>query len=194
MGYLCIFFLMIRRPPRSTRTDTLFPYTTLFRSEAFAKLALAHPAKDPTQTEGPAHKTIGDVRVRQQRYPEAIASYETALQTSSDRFRPLVQASLANALILSKDLPRARTVLDAIEPPDDPIRRGQLQSTRGRLLVAENRFDEALALFQHELETADSRPEEHPSELQSIMRISYAVFCLKKKNTTIATQSTLTPR
>src|SRR3546814_104728 len=115
---------MIRRPPRSNRTDTLFPYPTLYRS--------------------------------QQRYPEAFASYETALQTSSDRFRPLVQASLANALILSKDLPRARAVLEAIEPPDDPIRRGQLQRTRGRLLVAENRFDEALALFQHELETADS--------------------------------------
>src|SRR3546814_12945957 len=31
---MCIFFLMIRRPPRSTRTDTLFPYTTLFRSIA----------------------------------------------------------------------------------------------------------------------------------------------------------------
>src|SRR3546814_16968878 len=31
--YLCFFFLMIRRPPRSTRTDTLFPYTTLFRSD-----------------------------------------------------------------------------------------------------------------------------------------------------------------
>src|SRR3546814_2895977 len=30
---LCFFFLMIRRPPRSTRTDTLFPYTTLFRSD-----------------------------------------------------------------------------------------------------------------------------------------------------------------
>src|SRR3546814_16837833 len=30
--YVCVFFLMIRRPPRSTRTDTLFPYTTLFRS------------------------------------------------------------------------------------------------------------------------------------------------------------------
>src|SRR3546814_16151965 len=30
--FLCVFFLMIRRPPRSTRTDTLFPYTTLFRS------------------------------------------------------------------------------------------------------------------------------------------------------------------
>src|SRR3546814_7009839 len=133
---------------------------SLERAEAFAKLALAHPAKDPTQTEGPAHKTIGDVRVRQQRYPEAIASYETALQTSSDRFRPLVQASLANALILSKDLPRARAVLEAIEPPDDPIRRGQLPRRHGRLLVAENRFDEALALFQHELETADSITED----------------------------------
>src|SRR3546814_17552677 len=32
VGCLCFFFLMIRRPPRSTRTDTLFPYTTLFRS------------------------------------------------------------------------------------------------------------------------------------------------------------------
>src|SRR3546814_11595190 len=31
---MCFFFLMIRRPPRSTRTDTLFPYTTLFRSDA----------------------------------------------------------------------------------------------------------------------------------------------------------------
>src|SRR3546814_13970499 len=34
--YYCFFFLMIRRPPRSTRTDTLFPYTTLFRSRLFA--------------------------------------------------------------------------------------------------------------------------------------------------------------
>src|SRR3546814_4158500 len=34
--FVCVFFLMIRRPPRSTRTDTLFPYTTLFRSPALA--------------------------------------------------------------------------------------------------------------------------------------------------------------
>src|SRR3546814_14192817 len=38
---LCFFFLMIRRPPRSTRTDTLFPYTTLFRSPAYRSLLLA---------------------------------------------------------------------------------------------------------------------------------------------------------
>src|SRR3546814_20452734 len=37
--YFVCFFLMIRRPPSSTRTDTLFPYTTLFRSNAFVKLA-----------------------------------------------------------------------------------------------------------------------------------------------------------
>src|SRR3546814_8095318 len=36
-------FLMIRRPPRSTRTDTLFPYTTLFRSDAYAKYLAANP-------------------------------------------------------------------------------------------------------------------------------------------------------
>src|SRR3546814_19106003 len=38
--YFYIFFLMIRRPPRSTRTDTLFPYTTLFRSGRIAEFAL----------------------------------------------------------------------------------------------------------------------------------------------------------
>src|SRR3546814_14898776 len=37
----CVFFLMLRRPPRSTRTDTLFPYTTLFRSGVFALIANA---------------------------------------------------------------------------------------------------------------------------------------------------------
>src|SRR3546814_13440578 len=76
-----IFFLMIRRPPRSTRTDTLFPYTTLFRSG-----------------------------------PRRLCGGSSACTASSSRTR------------------------------------------HGR-----------------------SRSEEHTSELQSLMRISYAVFCLKKK-------------
>src|SRR3546814_7566509 len=79
-----IFFLMIRRPPRSTRTDTLFPYTTLFRSLAQGRLQ------------------VGARRV------------------------PLQQQPLPGPGLL--------------------------------------------------------RSEEHTSELQSLMRISYAVFCLKKKN------------
>src|SRR3546814_17719976 len=84
--FFSIFFLMIRRPPRSTRTDTLFPYTTLFRSVAKA----------------------GD----------------------------------GNLPVLLDERCPPKTVCDG------------------------------------------DRSEEHTSELQSLMRISYAVFCLKKKNKT----------
>src|SRR3546814_1203440 len=93
-------FLMIRRPPRSTRTDTLFPYTTLFRS----------------LTPG-----LADV---------------------------LLDAGLQGAIVL------------------DPLRL---------------RRQHLLGLL---------RSEEHTSELQSLMRISYAVFCLKKK-TQITTNRSL---
>src|SRR3546814_6168791 len=86
-----VFFLMIRRPPRSTRTDTLFPYTTLFRSLAF--------------------------------YVKAVPC----------------------------------------------IRTGCTVCQRDYNNVICNNF------------LAERRSEEHTSELQSLMRISYAVFCLKKK-------------
>src|SRR3546814_7556698 len=84
---------MIRRPPRSTRTDTLFPYTTLFRSHASA----------------------------------------TARATSS---------SLPASMRIARAVPPACAIIAAV------------------------------------------RSEEHTSELQSLMRISYAVFCLKKKKQT----------
>src|SRR3546814_1477073 len=87
------FFLMIRRPPRSTRTDTLFPYTTLFRSRRSAPLL--RPTAGRRRSSRPGHGRR--------------------------------------------------------HPPRRPERRS----------------------------------EEHTSELQSLMRISYAVFCLKKKNKTI---------
>src|SRR3546814_1573382 len=91
---------MIRRPPRSTRTDTLFPYTTLFRSvKRILQLAVLVPL-----------------------------------------LRCFVKA------------------LDSLQTPAPP---------RGRSSV--NRLVDC------------SRSEEHTSELQSLMRISYAVFCLKKK-------------
>src|SRR3546814_3799120 len=97
---------MIRRPPRSTRTDTLFPYTTLFRS---------HP---PT------------------------AGKAAPIATPVD----------------SAHLPRNRIVRTA---PAVII-----------CLRSESSWG------------TRSRSEEHTSELQSLMRISYAVFCLKKKKTT----------
>src|SRR3546814_11223237 len=106
-SFLLCFFLMIRRPPRSTRTDTLFPYTTLFRSE---------PWED-----------------------ETIIKY---------------QSLYGNAwAAIAKHLP-GRT--------DNAIK---------------NRFN---------------RSEEHTSELQSLMRISYAVFCLKKKKNTPTNNTKLT--
>src|SRR3546814_1816677 len=102
------FFLMIRRPPRSTRTDTLFPYTTLFRSWV---------------------KSLG---------ADAVVDYKA-----------------------EKDLVRAlgKAAPNGIDVYFDN--------------VGGDHLDAALAV-------ANERSEEHTSELQSLMRISYAVFCLKK--------------
>src|SRR3546814_3950476 len=99
-----IFFLMIRRPPRSTRTDTLFPYTTLFRSPSTPGLGSMH-------SRGPAGTCSGP----------SISTHHMRL--------------------------------------------------RGRL---RRRIERGFPY-------PGSRSEEHTSELQSLMRISYAVFCLKKK-------------
>src|SRR3546814_4172623 len=99
---------MIRRPPRSTRTDTLFPYTTRFRS----------------------------------RQPERRA--------------PAGRTRLLRARATSAAFPR-------------------LGNTALRRLFAASRHH--FPAYRGAL-----RSEEHTSELQSLMRISYAVFCLKKKN------------
>src|SRR3546814_1723102 len=107
------FFLMIRRPPRSTRTDTLFPYTTLFRSPA---------------------------------YP--FVSILTPYSSSSGVHRCDPNAHVGDRPVFNK---------------------------MAHLLIRR---------------AGGERSEEHTSELQSLMRISYAVFCLKKKNTN--TKSTIT--
>src|SRR3546814_2350069 len=106
---------MIRRPPRSTRTDTLFPYTTLFRS------IVSDPSRHSRKTE----KMHGKERYihADERQPEVELSKEFWILTARHLANPIVEAG--------KD-----------------------------------------------------RSEEHTSELQSLMRISYAVFCLKTKNKT----------
>src|SRR3546814_5179467 len=96
---IMFFFLMIRRPPRSTRTDTLFPYTTLFRSTRQSKIKWS----------------------------------------------------------ACKNKPRSQ--------------RNSLEYIRAPPYTAVHHDNEL-------------RSEEHTSELQSLMRISYAVFCLKKKKKT----------
>src|SRR3546814_8124180 len=111
---------MIRRPPRSTRTDTLFPYTTLFRSDGIrsVKEQQQHVANGTSQTMKSKHLMDSPL----------ILSLGLASQSGSG--------------------------IESIRLPSPWIR------------------------------PPPSRSEEHTSELQSLMRISYAVFCLKKKQTT----------
>src|SRR3546814_7813462 len=109
-----IFFLRIRRPPRSTRTDTLFPYTTLFRSKSIA-----------------------------------------AVDFNADQITIVIFIAVFAAL--------SGIIFDR-----GPARR-----------------------YYRRRGWQKRRSEEHTSELQSLMRISYAVFCLKKKTTNnVTTQTT----
>src|SRR3546814_18583395 len=104
------FFLMSRAPPRSTRTDTLFPYTTLFRS-------------------------LDDA-----------------------------------------------TVEDIITHNDTQIEQYGGMSAREMRQLVQNTRTRGYAVVGNYAERGALRSEEHTSELQSLMRISYAVFCLQKKN------------
>src|SRR3546814_5601806 len=120
---------MKRRPPRSTRTDTLFPYTTLFRS----LLSCAGRHRPQLQHDRRAGRDA-----------HATTQAEYRVEHGADR---------------SRQLPR--------------------QSHRVALVVAAT--DETGAVGLALRFVAAARSEEHTSELQSLMRSSYAVFCLKKK-------------
>src|SRR3546814_2621373 len=124
------FVLMLRRPPRSTRTDTLFPDTTLFRSEGA--------------------QVGADVIC----WDELVGAHQPGL--------------------LLRKGQRQHDLRDDHGPPLVLTARGD-EGMRGV-------DDDVEVIVRHGLH-ADPRSEEHTSELQSLMRTSYAVFCLKKKNT-----------
>ena len=119
----------------------------LEKAEEFARESLKHPARDPKLVVGPAHKVIGDVLARRGDYTGAVQSYDTALANSSERYAPLVQSSLVNALIESGDPARARQLLATLPPPRDAPLAAQLERTRARLLLAENKPAEARDLY-----------------------------------------------
>src|SRR3546814_11800070 len=152
---------MSRRPPRSTRTDTLFPYTTLFRSSGVAKR------------------------------PRAGAK---AGQAAGRRELPLL-------LFRTRDDPALKGVplsclvrIEKVNAATDGLSPSQMDGRFALILVngagtAPLAVEEVVDLVEGRVsvDIADSRPgilrsEEHTSELQSLMRISYAVFCLKKNN------------
>src|SRR3546814_998453 len=116
---------MVRRPPRSTRTDTLFPYTTLFRSEGRRGLLQGHDHQ---------------VQLPRQPRPGRPGQHLRAFAAAGLRRSRANRVTAASYSIFAT------------------------HTTSGEL---------------HE-----TRSEEHTSELQSLMRISYAVFCLKKKKKT----------
>src|SRR3546814_8853115 len=125
---------MIRRPPRSTRTDTLFPYTTLFRS-SFIKRALLD-AED---------------RI-------ACGVISTGVERIAAALRPAHRSVHRRRLHLAR---------------------------RGGGDEFVERHDDVRAEQPLDLDRAfGARSEEHTSELQSLMRISYAGFCWKKKTRT----------
>src|SRR3546814_7537614 len=128
---------MIRRPPRSTSTDTLFPYTTLFRSGR---------SRAPVRR-GPAH---GAVRRR-----------GTPVQQDPAGCLPAAH--------------RARHYRVRRRDHREPVLRTELRAA----LALPSARDGSGVARRHPRRAA--RSEEHTSELQSLMRISYAVFCLKKK-------------
>src|SRR3546814_15939442 len=120
---------MIRRPPRSTRTDTLFPYTTLFRSKPHAEY-------------------LNERHRKELRAPRFLGMDETKLAGSLRAiFIDLEDGWPIELLANHKDL-----------------------TIKNFLMNLPGRDD------------VEVRSEEHTSELQSLMRISYAVFCLTKKN------------
>src|SRR3546814_4700511 len=135
---------MLRRPPRSTRTDTLFPYTTLFRSRRRAVQAALHP------------------RGGEQRLP---------------RPDPAGPAGLRHGL------QRAALLRERERAGPRPIRRRSRDGGRGARLQGDPR-EEPQRIQGSLRQGARARSEEHTSELKSLMRISYAVFCLKKKKKT----------
>src|SRR3546814_9823344 len=130
---------MIRRPPRATRTDTLFPYTTLFRSHPLAlvwiEVALAQPDRLRRHLD---QLVVLDIRDR-------------LLEGHPQRWRQHDVVVLAGG-------------------PEV-----------GELLGLQRVDVEVVALVVLAQDHARVRSEEHKSELQSLMPISYAVFCLKKK-------------
>src|SRR3546814_10731371 len=134
---------MMRRPPRSTRTDTLFPYTTLFRSQSILRLLLD------------INKRLGLTIV-------LITHGMDVIRTVCDRVA-VIDAGL---------IVETGEVLDVFLHPQHPVTQSLLSESG---IDAEGWRDMAQGV--------GGRSEEHTSELQSLMRISYAVFCLKKKNT-----------
>src|SRR3546814_6456090 len=140
---------MIRRPPRSTGTDTRCPYTTLFRSAAVPRLT-----------------------------PRAARPLAGA---------PVLDAKDLSKLYVSTSMFKGTREIRAVDGVNLSLYKGQTLGIVGESGSGKSTAARCVARL---IEPTGGRSEEHTSELQSLMRISYAVFCLEKNTTTESTNNT----
>ncbi len=120
----------------------------LDEAERYARGALALEARNPAQAHAPSHKVLGDVAVRRGRHGDAAEAYQRSLALASDRFRPLVQVSLANAYTAAGRANEALEQLDRLPRPEaDRLGVFHLRS-RANALLAAGHADEARRLFE----------------------------------------------
>src|SRR3546814_737663 len=164
---------MIRRPPRSTRTDTLFPYTTLFRSgHRTGQLYIpsrSHCTDSRNILELATYSRIAidATRMYRGRWPRPISE-----DVRQNVCRRVDSAGAPERSEFAQGPMEARVVIPAIgSGPLCRTRLGNLQ--RSSLESLHKRTGRLLGTLQ--------RSEEHTSALQSLMRNANAVFCLKNK-------------
>src|SRR3546814_1185082 len=143
-----VFFLMIRRPPRSTRTDTLFPYPTLFRSLDAIR----------------AHVGDGvDVRGALAALEADYAGRGIELVRRGERWHFRTAGDMAHVLRRDREearkLSRAGIETLAIIAYHEPVTRAEIESIRGVQI------------------SKGKRSEENTTELQSLQRISFTAYC-----------------
>src|SRR3546814_7854125 len=152
-----VCFLMILRPPRSTRTDTRFPYTTLFRSTGSASNLAQASRSGLFQRDGQPEPAARDPCTRDiRKLRQAVFPFSAgACRGASVQGAQFGAEYGPDAVVSTHQFTRG-------------CHDGGRATEGGGIVVAVSR-------------KAAIRSEEHTSELQSLMRISYAVFCLKKK-------------
>src|SRR3546814_5495017 len=186
---------MLRRPPRSTRTDTLFPYTPLFRSPPAARRRRRGPGKierlckdvNRYQSGGGCGLQAGR-KIRGEREPrryggssagglDAAADAEAGRtgprEISCDRRVRPDDAQVRQAGVVGKSIWSACRAFPEAWRADPSARKTRRWKVRPQPWARPLRDPRP---------ARPPRSEEHTSELQSLMRISYAVFCLKENN------------
>src|SRR3546814_54267 len=219
-----LFFLMILRPPRSTRTDTLFPYTTLFRSAIIEQFRQQDVANEELASQAKRAIKQQEMDMYLQRTSDALGAASGLMKSNSkEAFRIGQAAAIGQAIVntytaattayqSAAAIPYVGWILgpvaaagaiaagmaqvSAIRSQQMPAYRtggtytiggsggidSQVVSFRGTPgeTVSINPPAQANAMSNIEqLLREDRRSDEHTSELQSLIRTSYAVFCLK---------------